>query len=181
VPEAADALAAYKLREMANAKPGQALAPGETSTNTFLTNLIKMRNDDPTAFRALFGHNPQIAKMIDDLAEVASSVRVGGQMANVSKTSPSSYILSLLAGGAGGAGAQLATGDPLTAAATAAVGVGVPFAGGHVLTDPRLIALAGAQKAPRNIRPLTAGVLGAIPGVMQDVDDIPTIHVRPNR
>jgi hypothetical protein len=181
VPEAADALAAYKLRSMANAKPGQATGPGETSANTFQTNLIKLKDEDPAAFTALFGHNPQILKMIEDLGKVSSSLRIGGQMANTSKTAVSSYLLSLLAGGAGGAGGQLLTGHPLVAAGTAAAGVAAPFAAGQVLTNPGLIRLMSGQSGPRPVRPLVPGVLGAIPGVTGDINDIPSITVRPNR
>ena len=165
VPEAADALAAHKLRDMANAKPGQALQAGDTSANTFLTNLIRMRNDDPRAFQALFGHNPQIARMIDDLGTVAGSLRVSGQMANVSRTSPAAYILSTLLGGAGGAGAQLLTGNPAAAAGAAATGLGAPFIAGRALTNPGLIRLLSGQAGPRNVRPSVSGILGTLPQV----------------
>lgn len=168
VPEAADALAAYKLRDMANAKPGQALQAGDTSSNTFLTNLIKLRNDDPNAFQALFGHNPRIRQMIDDLGTVAGTLRTSSQMANVSRTSPAAYILSTLLGGAGGAGAQLLTGSPTAALGATATGIGIPFAGGHVLTNPALIRALSGQPGPRNVRPLVPGVLGTLPGITED-------------
>jgi hypothetical protein len=171
VPEAADALAAHKLRDMANAKPGQATAPGDTSANTFLTNLIRMRNDDPRAFTALFGHNPQISRMIDDLGTVAGSLRVSGQMANVSRTSPAAYILSTLLGGAGGAGAQLLTGNPAAAATAAATGLGAPFIAGHALTNPALIRLMSGQAGPRNVRPLVSGILGSLPTITDEEKD----------
>lgn len=168
VPEAADALASHQLKQMSAAKPGQALAPGETSANTFLTNLIKMKTEDPRAYEALFGHNPAIARIIENLGTVAGSLRQSGQLANVSKTAPAAYLLSLLGGMAGGAGGQLLTGDPLTAAATATMGAGIPFAGGKVFTNPALIRALSGQSGPRNVRPLVTGVLGAIPGVTAD-------------
>jgi len=171
VPEAADALAAHKLRDMANAKPGQATAPGDTSANTFYTNLIAMKNDDPRAFTALFGHNPQIARIIDDLGEVAKSLRVSGQMANTSKTSPAAYILSTLLGGAGGAGAQLLTGNPAAAATAAVTGLGAPFIAGHALTNPALIRLMSGQAGPRNVRPLVSGILGSLPTITDEEKD----------
>jgi hypothetical protein len=72
MPDAADALGAYKLRSMASAKPfGQSAAGDAASPNSFLTGLNQM---SPEAKAALFP-DPQTTQDLGNLATVAGSMR----------------------------------------------------------------------------------------------------------
>ena len=54
MPDAADVLAAYKLRQAQTAKPSVAGAYNDTSTGTFLTNMNRSQQQTPGGHNALF-------------------------------------------------------------------------------------------------------------------------------
>jgi hypothetical protein len=176
VPDAADALAAYKLRDMAQAKPGQQGAGPTTSTGTFLTNLRTQQISDPEGTTALFS-DPGVSQNVSDLAQVAAQLRATERNANTSGTTASSLLASLplqLAGayhlgGLKGAGALLGT------------EIGLPYLGAKYLTNPGLIKLAAAQQGQRPIAGLLGGAMANLPSQTQPQQGgpIPTITVRP--
>jgi hypothetical protein len=89
MPNAANELAAYKLRDMALATPGAAgRTGGETSVGTFLTDLNRMRQSAPNGTKALFS-DPAISQRIDALATAADSMKETAKRANTSGTATS--------------------------------------------------------------------------------------------
>lgn len=118
MPQAADELAAYKLRDMAMATPGNAGRTGtDTSVGTFLTDLNRMRQSAPNGTKALFS-DPAIAQKVDALATVADSMKETAKRANASGTA-SHMIIPQMALAAGET--YHATGSiPATIAAVAA-------------------------------------------------------------
>jgi hypothetical protein len=154
VPEAADALAAYKLRSMAAAKPS---ALGDTSTGTFATNLRAMGRNDPEGTRALFS-DPSVAQNVRDLGTVANQFRDVERNANTSKTGIANAVLGL-----GGQLANAAMGGGVEGAAAVGLGsLGLPYVGGRIITNPGLIKLMAAQRgAATPMRGRVAGLLGA--------------------
>ena len=70
MPDAADVLAAYKLRQAQTAKPSVAGAYNDTSTGTFLTNMNRSQQQTPGGHNALF-NDPAVQGQLDDLTEVA--------------------------------------------------------------------------------------------------------------
>ena len=96
MPDAADASAAYQLRHMALATPGQSGATGaETSTNSFLTRLNQMRQNVPDGTAALFNtdQNPMADQRLQDLANAAAALRETARKANTSGTSSATQLL----------------------------------------------------------------------------------------
>jgi hypothetical protein len=141
LPTAANELAAYKLRDMALATPGAAGRTGqETSVGSFLTDLNRMRQQNPAGFQALYS-DPVVARKIDALATVADSMKETARRANVSGTGP---YLALGESGGAAATAWLATHSPWATAAA----VGGPFAlnraAGYAATNPLLTRMGGA-------------------------------------
>lgn len=154
LPKAADDLAAYKLRDMALATPGQAGATGgETSIGTFLTELNRMRQGTPGGFNALFG-DPAVAQRVADLATVADSVKATARKLNTSRSGPyiegaSMIPLALQGYYAGGIpGAVAAAGTPMAAGRLA----------GYAVTNPALTRYVSTP-APAVPNPLVAGVI----------------------
>jgi len=144
MPQAANELAAYKLRDMALATPGAAGRTGqETSVGSFLTDLNRMRQQMPGGFQALYS-DPAVARRIDALATVADTMKETAKRANVSGTGP---YLALGETGATATAAWLATHSP---AATAAA-VSLPFAlnrgAAYAATSPLLARMAGVPPA----------------------------------
>lgn len=118
MPQAANELAAYKLRDMAMATPGNAGRTGtDTSVGTFLTDLNRMRQSSPNGTKALFS-DPAITQRVDDLATAADAMKETAKRANASGTA-SHMIIPQMALAAGET--YHATGSvPLTVGAVAA-------------------------------------------------------------
>jgi hypothetical protein len=96
MPDAADALAAYKLRNMASATPGTATPTGpQYSPNRFLTERNPQRLS-PEAHDALFGADPYVAQRLDDLSTVAGPMRATERFINRSGTAPTAQLGSML-------------------------------------------------------------------------------------
>jgi hypothetical protein len=86
MPDAANELAAYKLRDMALATPGRQNAGGNaTAPGTFLTDLNDMRQSRPGAMEALFPE-ARHQQTIGDLAHVAGSMKETAALVNHSNT-----------------------------------------------------------------------------------------------
>jgi hypothetical protein len=158
LPAAADAAAAFKLRNMALAAPGQSGATGgETSTGSFLTDLNRMRQRAPGGTAALFGQRPEVAQNVTDLATVAARIRETERQLNTSGTGQylgwASLLPAVSAGYAGGGmrGAAAAT-TPYLSAATLA----------KAMTNPGLARLMATPGSP--------GLLG---GALSNVSTAP--------
>ena len=156
LPAAVDELAAYKLRDMALATPGRAGATGQqTSVATFLTDLNRLRQENPAGFRALFS-DPAVARKIEALAIVADTMKETASRANTSGTGP---YMALGEATSSALATWLATQSP-TATAMA---VGAPFvannAAARIATNPLLTGVASAP-GPRVLpNPLITGAL----------------------
>jgi hypothetical protein len=159
VPRAADALAAYNLRDMANAKPSVAARPGDTSIGTFQTNMNRMQTESPGTFDALYGNDPYVRDRVAAMSTVGEQMRRVQELANTSKTAYANYILGL--GGTTAAGAV--SGGPLGAAGALGATLGVPYAGAHVLTNPALIRMMSGRPGPRSVSPLLGGAISSLP------------------
>lgn len=84
MPGAADELAAYKLRSLGLANPGQQSASlDRLSPGTFLTNTAKL---SPEARDSLFGDNPEVAQSVADLGTVGGSMKSTERFVNHSNT-----------------------------------------------------------------------------------------------
>jgi hypothetical protein len=157
MPDAADVLAAYKLRQAQTAKPSVAGAYDDTSTGTWLSNINRMRQQTPGGYDALFG-DPAVRGQLDDLQTVAQRLRATERHVNTSGTAEQLGWMNWLNTVAG----HLGEGELKKAAISAA---SVPAAGwtvGNVLTSPALARYAGAQNAgPPFLPPRVAGLLGA--------------------
>jgi hypothetical protein len=96
MPDAANELAAYKLRDMALATPGRQNA-GNTTTapGTFLTDLNHLRQSRPGAEEALFP-NPEHRTAINDLAAVADSMKQTALRVNNSNTGAHNQMAALV-------------------------------------------------------------------------------------
>lgn len=150
MPDATNALAAAKLRQMQQARPSQAGATGaETSTETFLTNLNQMRQRQPGTASALFqpaqGH-------VNDLGTVAADMRQTAKNVNVSRTAENTMIGALWPAAMAG----YHFGGPLGAVGAPAGMVGSNWALGHFLTNPGVVRYLAAQRG--QLRP--EGILG---------------------
>jgi alpha-beta hydrolase superfamily lysophospholipase len=153
VPVAADALAAWKLRDMMTPV---ASSQGDVSTGSFLTNLRKQARSDPEGQAALFT-DPAVAQNVRDLETVANQFRSVEKNANASKTGLTNYVL----GAAGGLGGALTSGNLAAALSVLGGSVGAPYVAGKMLTSPAAIALASARAGPRPpINSRVAGLLG---------------------
>jgi hypothetical protein len=82
MPDATNELAAYKLRQMAQAKAGSL---GEYSPTSFDTNVRAL---SPEAYDVLFGNNPAVASKLDALGTVAKTMKETAATANHSGTGP---------------------------------------------------------------------------------------------
>ena len=170
VPAAADALAAYNLRNMANAKPGVAQTPGETSVGTLQTNLTRLQTEDGGAgYRALYGGDPYTQSRVNAMSTIGGQMRQVAQNANTSRTAYANYVLNMLSGLVGGGiGGML--GGTAPGLGAAALSASTPYiASRGVITNPALVGLLRAQPGPRNV----PGLLGGA------ISDIPTITERP--
>jgi hypothetical protein len=158
VPQAADALGAYQLRQAALAKPGQQGATDTPSAGTFLTTLRKQQIERPEGMAALY-NQPEVQSNLKDLLTVAGNIRETEKHMNTSGTGTAlaagqaaTFIPRVLAagyyGGVPGAVAQT-TMDV------------APYGAAKALTSPLAIRLAGTPPGPRQpLAPLAAGLLG---------------------
>jgi hypothetical protein len=156
MPKAADELAAYKLRDMALATPGAAGRTGaETSVGTFLTDLNRMRQQNPAGFRALYS-DPIVARKIDALATVADTMKETARRANTSGTGP---YMALGEAVPTAAATYYATGSIPSAVASLALPFAANRAAGYVATNPLLARMASAPGPRQPVNPLLTGVL----------------------
>jgi hypothetical protein len=153
IPEAADALAAYKLRQAAQAKPSQQGAGDTTSTGTFLTNLRKFQLGNREGSSALFS-DPEVASRVRDLGTVAGQFRSVERNLNTSGTAGSVALLAALQ-----QLGQAITSGNLKQAGVTAGGLAAPWAGAKALSSPAAIALGKAQGATP---PVIPGLLGGV-------------------
>ena len=165
MPDAADVLAAYKLRQAQTAKPSVAGAYNDTSTGTFLTNMNRMQQATPGGYGALF-QDPAVQGQLDDLSTVAQRLRATERHLNTSGTAEQlgwmQYLQKI-----GEAAAELKPG-PLAGAIAIPPTVGLGL--GKLATSPLATRYAAARGmgAPA-VAPSAGGLLGTIP----------TITVRP--
>lgn len=152
IPGAADAAAAWKLRQMAYAKPSQQDATGvNTSTGTFLSNLSRERQTQPGGLTALYD-TPAAQQNLGDLATVAANLRATERGLNTSNTGTATAVAALPASMAAG---FYAGGVP-GAVAGPVLQLGSPWALAKWMTSPMAVRLAAAQRAQRP----TSGLLG---------------------
>lgn len=170
MPEAADDLAAYTLREMALATPGRQNATGTlASPATFLTDLNKM---SPEARAALF-QNPGVRQAVEDLAAVGGTMKETAARLNTSNTGRFGALASILMGAPAGAVA----GGHVGGAAGAALGaVGAPgtilggnWLAGRASSSPTMTRiLAEPSSAPASSLARALSLQAAYPQVRQD-------------
>jgi hypothetical protein len=99
MPDAADALAAYKLRDMAATAPGRPNPTGsQYSPNRFLTESHRSRLA-PEAHDALFGADPYVSQQLADLGTVAMPMRNTEAFVNNSRTAPTQQLQTILTKG----------------------------------------------------------------------------------
>jgi hypothetical protein len=161
MPDAADVLAAYKLRQAQTAKPSVAGAYNDTSTGTFLTNMNRSQQQTPGGHNALF-NTPAVQGQLDDLTEVARRLRATERHLNTSGTAEQLGWMQYLQGIAE-AGSEMKLGK-LAAAITVPPTLGTGM--GRLMTSPLATRLAAARgMGPGAVAPSTAGLLGAIPEI----------------
>jgi hypothetical protein len=157
MPDAADVLAAYKLRQAQTAKPSVAGAYNDTSTGTFLTNMNRSQQQTPGGHNALF-NDPAVQGQLDDLTEVARRLRATERHLNTSGTAEQLGWMQYLQG-IGEAASELKPGK-LAGAITIPPTVGWGL--GKLMTSPTATRFAAAQGAgPPLLAPRIAGLLGS--------------------
>ena len=161
MPEAADALAAYKLRDMATPVPSR-LVPGRNvaSTEGYLTGLQQL---SPEARDTLFGANPQVKTNLDNLETVAGAMRRTAQFLPQPSgtTAGSAFTTALGTELAAEIAGGFASGHPGVGIGAAASRVGVPYTLAQLLARPTgTRMLLGPQGAPATA-PFLAGTLAS--------------------
>jgi hypothetical protein len=159
MPDAADALAAFKVRQMATAKPAQATSADDTSTGTFLTNANRMQQQQPGGYQALY-QDPAVQQQLADLSTVAGRLRATEKHLNTSGTAETlgwmGYLNKIL-DAEGVAGHLAAVGKPPI----------VGNVGGLLMTNPGVARFAGAPGLPASPSgPWRRGVVGSVPGLL---------------
>src|SRR4029079_17332480 len=157
VPQAADALAAYKLRQAALAKPNQQGATDTPSAGSFLTEMRKQQMTRPEGTAALY-NDPDVERNLRNLMTVAGNVKETERLMNTSGTSGAlqtgqalTFIPRTLM--------ALHYGGPKGAALSAAADV-APYVAGKALTSGPGIRWAGTPAGPRlPLAPKVAGML----------------------
>jgi hypothetical protein len=163
LPDAADQLAAYKLRQMQMAKPSVAGSYDDTSTGTFLSNAVRMRQNQPGGYDALF-NAPDIQQRLDDLQTAAGALRKTQQHLNTSGTAETLGWMDYLRGIREGMSSGGAKERMLNAAGAVVLPPTVGWGGGHMVTNPGLTRYLAAQgAAPSPVPPRVAGILGNVP------------------
>lgn len=158
MPQAADELAAYKLRDMGAATAGQQNATAtRLSPGTFVTDKAKLSQQ---AHDALFGSNPALAQRIQDLATVGDSMKQTAKFLNTSNTGTHNMMTHVL----GGAGAGFAAGG-VPGALYGALGVpATEWLTAKGVTSPavsRLMTAPSGQTVPWALR-----LMGNLPGAL---------------
>lgn len=163
IPDAADALAAYQLRQL-GMRGGTGGAEGQTvSPGSFLTALNNMRMRRPEGTDALFGGSQGVS----DLSQVAQNMKSTERFANPSGTAGheawGEAIRNAVAATGGALAGRLSTGEMLPAIGAA---VGAPLAGygiARAVTSPTVARFIGTPSLaprvlPRSVVP--AAILG---------------------
>lgn len=145
VPEAADALAAYKLHASKEAKPSSQTDASTPSTGTFLTEMRKHQLNYPEGSAALFASNPQAKQNLDDLLAAAAQLRRTERNLNTSNTTQAALWSTLPLQAMQG----YSMGGIPGAIALPAATLGSTALAGKGLTNPALIALAAARRGER--------------------------------
>jgi hypothetical protein len=139
-PEERRALAATVLDRMGTPNPG-AQGAEDFSAATFLTNWNKLTQNGQAARNVLFGADPEVARSLDRLVRVASSMRDTARYTNWSGTARVAGAL----GAASAIGGEVAEGDLGGAAQMVGLTLVAPAAAARLLTSPRFVNwLAGA-------------------------------------
>lgn len=173
LPNAADELGAYKLRDMALANPGQQMKVGGNSTSpaTFLTDLNKLRQSSPEGVKALFDADPHTSQAVKDLETVAGTIKKTAQRLNTSNTGPHNQIAGIIAGSVPTAILGHEYGGVPGAASALAAEVGVPLGlgalAGRLSTNEKLARLLSTPVQPPAM-PLTriAPIAGSVPALL---------------
>jgi len=153
LPDGADELAAYTIRDAKMAQPGAQNAAGDrVSPARWLTQMGPRGKLSPEVQTALFD-DPDDQAAISNLNTVASSMKDTEALANTSKTASANTIGNMVTGAEGGAAAGYAFGGTpgaiLGAAGGAALPVVSPAALAKLATSPSVIkVMSGSPVAP---------------------------------
>ena len=158
LPAAADTTAAYNLRRAATAKPSVATQYDDTSTGTFLSNMNRMRQNQPGGYGALY-NTPSVQQQLEDLSTVAGRLRATERHLNTSGTAEQlgwmEYVRNIVE--------QASKGNYGKAVGAAVIPPIVGAGGARVMSSPLATRFAAAQGAgPPAMLPRTAGLLGDI-------------------
>lgn len=151
MPQAADELAAYKLRDMGLANAGQQnAAASRVSPSTFLTDRAKL---SPEALNALFA-DPVAAQRLQDLSTVGDSMKSTERFLNTSNTGTHAATGHAMAGFASAVPAAIEgyhLGGIPGAAGSLGAAIAAPyvpsFLAGRLTTSPALTRLLAAPPA----------------------------------
>lgn len=160
MPDAANELAAFKLRDMAQANPGAQNAAGTlVSPSTFLSDWHRLSTE---AQDALFPAGAARTR-IDALRTISQGVRETGQLVNHSNSAVQATVPHMLEMGTLWGGGGYAAGGPLAGAAGFAAGAGaLPTINrglSYIAANRPLAAILAARGAPGIISQI--GALGA--------------------
>ncbi len=170
MPRGADELGAYVLRRSALANPGAQDASGAlVSPGTFVTNINKMRKDLPDGTNALLGG---VNDDLHDLLNIGESMKKTGQFVNTSNTATHQAFGHMAAAVLGGAEAGREFGGIPGAAIGAAVGGGIPLAGGNLLarglTNPGFSRYISTPVAPYDARQRLIQALAPVRTILEN-------------
>jgi hypothetical protein len=158
LPDAADTLAAYNLRQASTAKPSVASQYDDTSTGTFLTNMNRMQQDRPGGYSALYG-DPAVQQQLDDLQTVAGRLRATERHLNTSGTAETLGWMEYLRNIA----EHVGKGEYGKAVGATVMPPVVGMGAGRLMTSPAVARYAGAQGGGAPIiPPSSAGLLGNV-------------------
>ena len=165
MPQAADELAAYKLRDMGLSTAGKQNATNtRVSPTTFGTDSANLAFS-PEAFDALYGANPAVANRVRDLRTVASTMRDTEALSNTSHTAGAAGWMHSLSPVAALEAAR--QGYEIGGWPGAAVGVAAPFlpgmVGSRLLTSPAVNRYVASPGAGGRVPQSLPAALGAAP------------------
>jgi hypothetical protein len=170
MPQAADELAAFKLRDMGLANAGQQNATAtRLSPGTFVTDSAKL---SPQAADALFGTDPALAQRVQDLATVGGSMKGTERFMNNSNTGAhgaATHIMAAPIAAMEGAVRGHEFGGWPGAAAGLIGGAAAPFApswlAGRLTTSPMLTRALAAPPAATLLPSAPLSIGASLPGV----------------
>jgi hypothetical protein len=165
LPGAADTVAAFKLRQAGTAKPSVATQYDDTSTGTFLTNMNRMRQNQPGGYGALY-NDPAVQRQLEALSTVAGRLRATERHLNTSGTAEQLGWMEYLKGIANAA-AEFKFGKTLAATALPPI---VGAGGGRLMTSPLATRFAAAQGAGPPMLPAGQGGLLGTTGLLGSSD-----------